>query len=167
MEPETIEKTNHCSMMKKTTSTAIICRVDMKHHINKHTVNRKVKCGNYHRPSIYHVEHAYKSHTCMNVTIAYTATKMKNHHKWAILAGWALIRIVQCASARWRWGDRERNTITKNNRHSPVHYDDRTPPVHSERLRWFFLSTSTVEASLEMREPAECLWNITSTNTER
>ena len=56
MEPETIEKqTNCCSMMKKTTSTAMICRVYMKHHINKHTVNRKV---NYHRPLIYDVEHA-------------------------------------------------------------------------------------------------------------
>ena len=49
-----IRNANHCSMMKKTTSTAMIYRVYMKHHINKHTVNRKVKCRNYHRPSINH-----------------------------------------------------------------------------------------------------------------
>ena len=57
MEPDTIEmqqKNNHCSMVKKTNSTPMMCRV----HINKHIVNRKVKCRNYHRPLIYHVEHA-------------------------------------------------------------------------------------------------------------
>ena len=43
METETTKKTNHCSMMKKTTSTVMICRVYMKHHINKHTENRKGK----------------------------------------------------------------------------------------------------------------------------
>ena len=55
----------------------------MKH---KHTVNRKVKCKNYHRPSIYHVEHAYTRH--IHVTIAYRhqnekiTTKEDNVRYW-------------------------------------------------------------------------------------
>ena len=79
METETTKKTNHCSMMKKTTSTVMICRVYIKHHINKHTENRKGKVQKLSQAvdlSCRAQELTYTSHIHVSM-LQSTATKMR------------------------------------------------------------------------------------------
>ena len=54
--------------MMTTRYTAMICRVYMKHHINKHTVNRKVKCAQAVDPSCracIQVTYMYECYNCL------------------------------------------------------------------------------------------------------